>query len=499
MPLNNYSYRDSLGKCDHNSHQYGMSPAYPLPQVNKTLPATRDVLVSSQQKVDMEVLQRFKTEKTTGVVLIAKVGKFFFLIIIFPPYFVVYAFPKWLAVELFPKAFEEFKKGWDKGLALLLNLASWVTFKVSRPFKRAQAIFQVKYRKAQEWIGNFLNRVKKRIETIGRVTKERTLDPIKQFSQRTVQAFSQFLSTGQGNVKQKLENMRSIASKIVKGIAKTSRSLMTPQPVVAFLKSFKQWMDVKSRGVLDVLKNENLRTKAKAEKIVQKIKEALQPRVEASLLKVQEAQQKVVQVFQQMSFQLKELSIPKIKAAWSVIREFNQMLKERVTETLAKFVEWSKLGIQWGKIQLAPAFQMTSNMAQNFLRFLPQVVGSWLLEGKNISVKFLKQLQQTLKFLTLKALSLRHKLVAAAQAFYQFLKRSWERGKNLYREGKNKLKRVIKKGISLSLHLVERGTIWTIRLLLWLRLLLAWIRVLTWYGMGLLPEMTSHILKKIRS
>lgn len=500
MPINNYSYRDSLGKCDQTSHLYGSSVGSSTPsKVGKTV-MTRDVIVSSQEKIDKQVEERFKKETPTGFLLFMSIlGKISFFIVIFPSYFVIYALPKWLAMELFPRAFEELKKGWDKMTALILNLVVQATRKALRPFKRLQVFAQARFRKGIERLRIAFERIKTRVETLGRFAKERTLDPVRQFAQRSAQAFSDFFSTSQGGIKQKFENIRHSAAKIVKAIASKSRSLIAPQPVVTLLKSFKQWMDVKSRDVLGVLKNENMRTKAKAEKIVEKIKETLKPYAETALQKIQEAQQKVVQVFQQITFQLKEWSVPRLKGAWSVVREFNQAIKERVIEGLAKCVEWSKLGIQWGKIQLAPAFQIASNMAQNFLRLLPQTIASWLSEGKEIGHKFFKQLQKTLKFLTLKALSLKHKMVAAAQAFYRFLKRSWERGKNTYREGKKKLSRIAKKAMNLTLHLIERGTVWTIRLILWLRLLFAWMRVLTWYGMELLPELTSRILKKCRS
>lgn len=493
MPGGIFSHRDSLGKCDYPSHLYGNSSIHPsTPAKIKVIPQTKDVLESAQKKVDLEVELKFHSAGKSGVLFfIGQAGKYLFLVAVFPPYFIVYAIPKWLAKELFPKVIDEVQKMWEKGVLLLVDLALWGNKKMFSPLNRLYSNLQAKSRKMTERVREFFQRRKKGIETGIKLFREKSVDPIVGFVQKVSQTLSSFLSSGHSGIKQKLENGLKGFLKKIHSISRQIK--IYPHSLQTLFSKAKNW----GKEALRVIKTENLRTKDVAEKIVQKWKNAIHPYVETFKQKFHDGQIKIGHYFYQSYAQIADYCSPKVKRAWSLLQNFNHTVKERVQENLVKFVEWSRLAVQWGKINLSPAYQMLSNMAQNFLQFLPRTAVSWISEGKGPADRFIHRLQKTLQYLTLKSLSLKQKIVVAAESFYRFLKQFGEKGKQAYQQGKKIAKAVIKKGVQIALRAIEKGTIFAIRLILWIRILLAWIRVLSLYGMQLLPELTSRILKKV--
>lgn len=490
MPGGIFSHKDSLGKCEYPSHLYGqfhMSPS----SVKKATPIhqTRDVLESSQQKVDREVELQFQSVGKSGVLFfIGQAGKYLFLVAVFPPYFVVYAIPKWMAQELIPKIIDEVENLWEKGIQLMIQLAVWGNKKMS-PFSRFYGNMSAKRRKMVENIREFFQKRKKGVESGIKILREKAVDPIAGMIQKIPRSLSNFSFFSRNDIKQGMANgFKNFFAKL----KTTVKNVASPLIFQNFASKTKELIS----NAFRFAKVENLKNKEKAEKIVQKWKEALQPHIEFVKQKLTDIQAKISQTFSQTIVQLTDYALPKIKRALGPIQDFSQVTKEKGQEALNKFVDLSRLAVQWGKINLSPAYQMTANMTQGFLQFFPRAV-EWISSGKAIVNRFIEGLRKTVHYLTLKSLSLKYKLVLAAKGFYQFLKRFRDKGKQAFQQGKALAKILIKKSFRIALKGLEKGTIFIIRFILWIRIFLAWIRILTLYGLKLLPELTSRILKKL--
>jgi hypothetical protein len=79
------------------------------PKQISAIPTTKDVLESTQKRLNRETLERFQRTSvrlpTVTYVAAAQVGKYLFLAIMVPPYIAFYGIPKWLLSQVIPQIF----------------------------------------------------------------------------------------------------------------------------------------------------------------------------------------------------------------------------------------------------------------------------------------------------------------------------------------------------------------------------------------------------------
>ncbi|MBS4169158.1 hypothetical protein [Parachlamydia sp. AcF125] len=484
---------DSLGKCEPPSHLYS-----PYVSSAKMPRVPKDTIESSaQQEVQKQVDEQFKSEnKPLLVLVLVSTSKLFFSVIIFPPYFFLYEIPKWLAKELTPRMVEIFLANWNKGGELLLQLATLMRVKFIFPLQ----LLSRKYTQVLEYIRHRLQKVKKNGERIIKQGLEPFLRMLGKSYARVKsinQTFLGFFSSQQQKLKSKLTDVSSFL-KLPKAAAKKMGAILYSPSLHSFFKSIKIWAAGKGKEAFKILKRENANTKAKAEKIVQKWKEAIRPYTEAATKKIHSTQIQLTYLYQQFTNQLAEWTKPMLIASWLKAKGFGYNLKVKAVEGLARFIDASKAGFQWVKMPLSPAYQIGSQMAHTFLKFLPPALGSRLSRGKELGRQLINHSYKALRLLVIKSLSLKQRVITALQKMYQFMKSFKEKGRQAFQKAKKQVLALMKQGVVIAMKMGEKSAIWLIRVILWIRIIMAWIRVLSMYGLQLLPQLSEQVLIKLR-
>ncbi|WP_059358713.1 hypothetical protein [Parachlamydia acanthamoebae] len=488
--------RDSIKSCSGGEDPPYIYNPFAPPIRAKSIP--KDTIETTQQKLNKQVKDQFKNDKSPLVFFISTLGRFFFIVVVFPPYFMLFALPKLIANEIMPKLLELLSENFNKGLELLLQLATLMKVKFTFPIRYISR----RCKKALEHVRNRIKDMKKSVE---RATKQglqpflRMIEKSLSLVKRGNQTFLDFFSSKQQTLKSKFESIKVAFLKLPKAIVKKTLAVVYPQAVPSFFKSMKTWISTKGKDVFTIVKQENLNTKEKAEKIVQKWKEAMRPRVETFAKMMQAIKIQAGNLYQQLKSQVVEWTKPRLTFAWTKAKEFGQMIKTGATESFTRFVDMSKLGLQWTKIQISPGYQMLAQTTQNFLKLLPQTITSWLSVGKDMGFQLIAGIQKAAQFLVIKSLSLKKMVITAIQTLYRFLKSLKEKGKQAFQQSKKYLTVVVKRAARIVMKIVEKGTIWLIRLVLWVRIVIAWISVLSLYGMQLLPQLAAQIFRKFRS
>ncbi len=486
----NGTYNSSLRRCDLYDNPYNTRlQANPdiVRQRQLENAHSKDSMSSAQVKLEKDVLKLFNKQNFKifpgGLLLIGKMGKFVFLVVMVPTYLFFYGIPKWMITQAAPQTFRFVEKIFTNLKSKVGSAVSFVASATHALVKKATDpilnYIQTRIEKTRE----FYHHVKQRVEQLVakvvhiatspfRIVKERVIDPVAKVCQKirqTVEATRERLNQFRYKVRETL--------------------ILFPNRVADYFQTQVERLKVKLIPILESL----LRPLRKGLSVVQKIYEKTELFVQKILAKPRRFVQQILQKIKQ---RVKSVVSPVIRMTHTVKEKVVEFIdkvitpvKEKVSEVakkVSKSIERITEKVTKQITQVSEAIVQT--IAVPVISFFTSIYHSISNVVNQKMIKKTGRVAQKIKKMRDK---IHARLAAVNQRFLGFMKRSFQWLKPKILAAPMRISKIMKR-FSFLLKEMLKGAF------LLLRLLLAWVKVLIQHGMKAVYQIASNSFPSIR-
>lgn len=480
----------SLRRCDLYDNPYNARlQANPdiVRQRQAQFEKSKDTISSAQVKLEKDVFKLFKKRNFQllpgKLLIIGKVGKFVFIIVMLPAYLFCYGIPKWLITQAAPHTFKFIEK-------IFTNLKSKSGSVVSFVVSSAHAMVK----KVTDPILNFI---------------QTRVDKVRQFYHRVTQTIERYMTKFSNLV---LYPFRAVKTNVIAPVVniykKINRAVVNfKERLTHFHHKIRETLILFPKRLDKFLQNKAVQFQQKFTEIEQFISRPFK----IILLPVQKVIDKFVKVVQKIIEKPKALlqkAFIQIKTSIERVVEplvrWVSLTAKRTVELKDKIVAPVKDKILDTSQKIARSFEkivdkskrMVTNVSQTLVQIIPVPVISFMTSfipfiSRNFPKKLFKSSGKMRKKIKRIKERVYLKFAAANQRFLRWMRRFFEWLKPKALASPMQIYRVLKK-ISCLIKEVLKGAF------LLLRLLLAWLKVLIRHGMKTVYQIASSSFPELR-